>query len=123
MTLAGLWHFHPSLMPVYKTIMPRYLPAHEFLILLSGIIEAGVGILFIFPKYVDLAAWGTIATLIAIYPANFTWITDPQVRRKMKISLGFAYFRALLQLAFCFWAYQLTTLPLSTVIADILNRF
>jgi len=40
------------------------------LVLLSGICEVLLGILLLVPKYSSLAAWGIVALLIAVFPAN-----------------------------------------------------
>lgn len=65
---AGLNHFlNPDF---YLRIMPPYLPWHLFLVYLSGIFEIVLGILLIIPKFTRFAAWGLIALLIAVFPAN-----------------------------------------------------
>jgi uncharacterized membrane protein len=65
---AGINHFyHPQ---AYLRIMPPYLPWPMFLQYLAGFIEIVLGLLLLFPKYTRLAAWGVIALLIAVYPAN-----------------------------------------------------
>jgi uncharacterized membrane protein len=65
---AGINHFlNPQF---YLKIMPPYLPAHLFLIYASGFFEIALGILLLIPKHQTLAAWGLIALLIAVFPAN-----------------------------------------------------
>jgi len=66
--LAGIGHF---LAPgKYEQIMPPYLPWHRPLVLVSGMFEIGLGILLLVPAFSRLAAWGLIALLTAIFPAN-----------------------------------------------------
>ena len=66
--LAGANHFfNPEF---YLKIMPPYLPAHLFLVWLSGAIEMFLGVLLLIPKFSRPAAWGLIALLIAVFPAN-----------------------------------------------------
>ena len=66
--LAGSMHFlRPK---VYLRIMPPYLPAPALLVQLSGIAEIVVGILLLIPATRVLGAWGVIALLIAVFPAN-----------------------------------------------------
>ena len=66
--LAGLNHFvNPAF---YLRIMPPYLPWHTFLVYLSGFFEIALGLLVIVPKLTRIAAWGLIALLIAVFPAN-----------------------------------------------------
>src|SRR5262249_17312208 len=66
--LASVPHF---LAPgAYLPMMPDYLPAHAELVFLSGVAEALCGLGLLLPPPPRLAAWATIALLIAIFPAN-----------------------------------------------------
>ena len=40
------------------------------MVFVSGLIEVILGILLLVPRYSSLAAWGIIALLIAVFPAN-----------------------------------------------------
>jgi len=72
--LAGINHF---VMPrFYIRIMPRYIPFHRFMVVASGFAEIGLGILLLIPAYKSWAAWGIIALLIAIFPANIHHLTS-----------------------------------------------
>ncbi len=65
---GGVFHFiKPKL---YLSIMPPYLPWHLALVYLSGVAEVILGLLLLFPSTQALAAWGLIALLIAVFPAN-----------------------------------------------------
>lgn len=65
---AGANHF---LSPdFYVQIMPPYLPWHLELVWLSGIAEIVCGIGVLFPQTRVMAAWATIALLVAVFPAN-----------------------------------------------------
>ncbi len=65
---AGTLHFlRPDL---YLKIMPPYLPWHRTLVLLSGAIEIALGVLLLVPGTSQIAAWGLIALLVAVFPAN-----------------------------------------------------
>lgn len=66
--LAGINHFWHS--DIYVAIMPPYLPWHREMVFLSGIAEVGLGILLLVPRWSRWAAWGLIALLIAVFPAN-----------------------------------------------------
>jgi uncharacterized membrane protein len=66
--LAGANHFRSP--DVYLKIMPPYLPFHRPLVLLSGFFEIALGALLLVPQVSWLAAWGLIALLIAVFPAN-----------------------------------------------------
>ena len=66
--VAGANHFRSPGM--YMKIMPPYLPFHRPLVLISGVFEIVLGALLLVPQVSWLAAWGLIALLIAIFPAN-----------------------------------------------------
>lgn len=66
--LAGLNHFIN--VDFYLNIMPPYLPWHLALVYISGLFEIGLGILLLVPRFTAVAAWGLIALLIAVFPAN-----------------------------------------------------
>ncbi len=66
--IAGVSHFVGT--GFFLKIMPPYLPFHLTLVLVSGLIEIILGILLFVPRYSSLAAWGIIALLIAVFPAN-----------------------------------------------------
>ncbi len=65
---AGVNHFlDPGF---YVRIMPPYLPWHGELVFLSGVAEVLLGIAVLVPRTRILAAWGIIALLFAVFPAN-----------------------------------------------------
>lgn len=65
---AGTLHFvRPEF---YVKIMPPYLPWHLGLVYLSGIGEIVLGLLLLVSRFSRLAAWGIVALLIAVFPAN-----------------------------------------------------
>ena len=65
---AGTMHFiNPDF---YLKIMPPYLPLHRELVCLSGICEIVLGLILLVGRFSQLAAWGIIALLIAVFPAN-----------------------------------------------------
>lgn len=66
--LAGINHFISA--DFYLRMMPPVLPLPLFLIYLSGVFEIALGILLLIPRFSRLAAWGSIALLIAVFPAN-----------------------------------------------------
>lgn len=69
LVVAGTLHF--ILPDVYLRIMPPYLPWPLGLVYLSGAFELALGLLLLVPRYSCWAAWGIIALLIAVFPANF----------------------------------------------------
>src|ERR1700677_231028 len=66
--LAGANHFRVP--DWYMKIMPPYLPFHRPLVLISGVFEIALGAVLLVPRVSWLAAWGLIALLVAIFPAN-----------------------------------------------------
>ena len=54
----------------YLAIIPPGLPNPEWLNLLSGLAEIVLGVYVLEPRVRVLAAWGIIALLIAVFPAN-----------------------------------------------------
>ncbi len=72
--LAGILHFVKPRM--YMAIMPPYIPAPYAMVLLSGVAEVVVGVGLLFPATRHLAAWGLIALLVAVFPANLYMATS-----------------------------------------------
>jgi len=72
--VAGVLHF---LVPeLYVQIVPPFLPAPLALVYLSGLAEVAVGIGLLVPQTRRYAAWGTIALLVAVFPANVYMATS-----------------------------------------------
>ncbi len=66
--LAGINHFRDP--DFYLPMMPDYLPAHFLLVQLSGVAEIALGLGVWIKPLRRWAAWGVIALLIAVFPAN-----------------------------------------------------
>ena len=54
----------------YRGIMPAYLPAHDALILWSGVAELAGGAGLLVRRTRRVAAFGLLALLVAVFPAN-----------------------------------------------------
>jgi uncharacterized membrane protein len=66
--LAGFNHLlNPQF---YLPIIPPGLPNPEWLNLMSGLAEIVLGVFVLEPRVRFLAAWGIIALLVAVFPAN-----------------------------------------------------
>lgn len=98
--MGGVMHFVAS--KFYLRIMPRYIPYHNALVVISGVIEIVLGILLLFPAYRVLAAWGIIALLIAIFPANVNHLTSAKPGKGPP--LWVLYLRLPLQGVLIWWA-------------------
>ena len=65
---AGVLHLaRPAL---YRPIMPPYLPAHDALILASGVAEIAGGVGLLIPRTRRAAGIGLLLLLAAVLPAN-----------------------------------------------------
>jgi len=84
-------------------MMPPYLPAHLFLIYLSGFLEIGCGIALLLPKFSKRAAWGIILLLLAIFPANIYMAMNPQIFPDINPLI--LYLRLPLQFVLIGWAF------------------
>ncbi len=100
--LAGINHFINA--DFYLKMMPPVLPAHLFLIRLSGVFEIALGVLLLIPKFTRLAAYGLIALLVAVFPANVYMAMNAEIFPEF--SLRALYLRLPLQIiliALAFW--------------------
>lgn len=99
--LAGLNHFiNPA---IYQKIMPPYLPWSLFLVYLSGFFEIALGVMLPVPALTRIAAWGLIALLIAVFPANIHMAINPELYPEINpLAL---WLRLPLQAVLMAWAY------------------
>ena len=102
--LAGANHFINP--PFYLKMMPPILPAHLFLVYLSGVFEILFGVMLLIPRFQKLAAWCLIALLIAVFPANIYMAMNPQIFPEF--STNALYIRLLIQFVLIGWAFWLT---------------
>jgi uncharacterized membrane protein len=100
---GGVGHFVAT--DVYMRIMPPYLPYHRALVLLSGIFEAVLGILLLVPTTTRPAAWGLIALLVAVFPANVYMFQHPE---RFPLPPTLLLLRLPLQVVLILWAYAYT---------------
>lgn len=101
---AGMNHFiNPGF---YLRMMPPFLPAPLFLINLSGVFEIALGVLLLVPRFSRFAAFGLIALLIAVFPANIYMTLHPQLFSEFSPTALYA--RLPLQLLLIGWAYWYT---------------
>jgi uncharacterized membrane protein len=101
---AGVNHFaHPEF---YLRIMPPYLPWPSALHLIAGFFEAVFGILLLIPRYQVWAAWGLVALLFAVYPANIHMAVNHQLYPEFPMI--FHWIRLPLQFVMIAWAWWYT---------------
>ncbi len=72
--VAGVLHFVKT--PMYVSIMPPYLPHPAGLVLASGAAEIAGGLGILVERTRRAAAWGLVALLVAVFPANVTMIQE-----------------------------------------------
>jgi uncharacterized membrane protein len=103
---AGILHF---LIPqVYLKIMPPYLPWHLPLLYISGAAEVLGGIGLIVPSTRHFAAWGLVALLIAVMPANIYMATAHIPAPGIMGESWAQWLRLPLQLPLIYWAWFYT---------------
>lgn len=73
---AGVLHFVRPRM--YEAIMPDYLPAHRELVLASGAAEMAGGLALLHPRTRRAGSLISIATLVAVFPANVHMTLNPE---------------------------------------------
>ena len=106
--VAGVGHFlNPEM---FVKIVPPYLPAPKLLILLSGVFEIALGVLLLVPRVSRLAAWGIVALLVAVFPANVYMF---QHAESFEIPRWVLFVRLPLQGLLIYWAYRYTKRPAS----------
>ena len=71
---AGVMHFVAP--KVYARIVPPQFPKSVALVYLSGIAEIGLGVGVLLRRTRQQSAWGLIALLIAVFPANVHMATS-----------------------------------------------
>ena len=87
----------------YVSIMPTYVPWHPQLVLVSGVAETALGGLLLFRRWTVWAAWGLIALLVAVFPANVHMAQHPELYPS--ISPMLLWLRLPLQAVFIAWAW------------------
>ena len=103
--LSGVNHFLNQ--SFYVEIVPPYLPWHLLLVYLSGVLEIILGSLLLVPKFTRAAAWGMIALLIAVFPANIHMAINHDLFPEF--SSATLWLRLPLQFVLIAWAYWNTS--------------
>jgi len=106
MVVAGVNHF---LRPDdYVAMMPGYLPAPLELVYLSGVAEILGGLGLILERTRRAAAWGLIALLVAVFPANLNMAVHHLPLAGRPLPTWALWGRLPLQLVLIAWAYWYT---------------
>ena len=100
--VAGSLHFlRPGM---YTGIIPSYLPYPLTLVYISGLAEIVLGLLLLNRKTKKLAAWGIMALLVAVFPANVQMLLN--YSRDQHPFLWIAVLRLPLQVILIWWAWR-----------------
>lgn len=107
--IAGSLHFIAP--QVYLRIVPPSLPAPLAMVYLSGAAEILGGIGLLFPATRQAAAWGLVALLIAVLPANIYMATAHLPAPGIMGQSWAQWLRIPLQVPLIYWAWLYTRLP------------
>jgi uncharacterized membrane protein len=99
--VAGMLHFIKP--DAYLKIMPPYLPWHVAMVSASGGLEILGGLGLLVPQMRRAAAWGLVALLIAVFPANVHMATNPIDAGAASIAPVLRWGRLPLQLILVWW--------------------
>jgi len=102
--LAGVNHFVSP--RFYLRIMPPWLPAHEAMNAASGAAEilGGAALMSSSPRLRRFGGWFSIATLLAVFPANVHMAQHPEDYPEIPGGAQALYARLPLQAVFIAWA-------------------
>ncbi len=103
---AGVYHFvNPRF---FLNIVPTYIPLkyHSLLVQVSGVFEMLFGAMLFFEPTRSFGAWGLIALLIAVFPANIQ-MSVTFWQKKHPLFWG-TIARLPLQIALIWWAWTFT---------------
>jgi uncharacterized membrane protein len=108
---AGIGHFTTP--GFFRQIVPPVLPAPGLIVALSGVAEIVLGALVMVPATRRMAAWGIIALLVAVYPANIYQalynpiLVDPPAWMGQPSQMAL-WLRLPMQFVLLYWAWRYT---------------
>lgn len=89
----------------YLAIMPPFLPWPAALVALSGAAEIAGGLGVLLPWSRRAAAWGLIALLVAVFPANLQAIASGMSFDGWRVPVWLLWLRLPFQALFIAWVY------------------
>ncbi len=98
---AGVLHF--VIPRTYEAIIPDYLPAQRELVYASGVAEIAGGAMILHPRTRRAGMWFSIATLLAVFPANVHMALQPD---RYDVSPALLWARLPLQALLIAWAWS-----------------
>ena len=100
LVFAGIMHFvRPEF---FLKIVPPYLPFPMGLVLISGAFEIMLGASLWIPRLSRIAAWGVIALMLAVFPANIYLFQHQEILPAPPLV---HLLRLPMQAVFILWAY------------------
>lgn len=105
MATAGVMHFVAP--KPFVQIVPAWLPAPLLLVYISGFFEIIGAIGLLIPFTQRAAAWGLVALLIAVFPANINMAVNELPLGDTVYPIG-NWVRLPLQFVLIAWAYWMT---------------
>lgn len=113
----GLLHFiRPE---PFEAIVPPFLPWARAIVYLSGVAEIALGVGVLVPRTRRLAAWGLIALLVAVFPANLYHAFGDVQLASMQAPLVYHVIRLPMQLVLIAWAWWHTRPELPAAPLDL----
>lgn len=100
---AGVMHFVKPRW--YERIMPPYVPAHRELVYASGVAEIAGGLATLHPATRRAGSLWSIATLLAVYPANVHMALNAEDFDDVPGGEATLWARLPVQALFIAWAY------------------
>lgn len=97
--LGGVNHFRKP--KIYERIIPPFLPAHNSLVLISGILEMLFGFMLITEENQSFGAWGLIILLVLFIPIHIYMLQDEKA--SLKLPKWALIVRLPLQAALIYW--------------------
>ena len=101
--VAGIKHFQNP--DFYRRIVPPSFPLPAVLVAVSGFFEIVGGLGLLVPRLRRIAAWGLIALLVAVFPANIYMALHPEVSADLHIATWLLWVRLPLQFAAIAWVW------------------
>jgi uncharacterized membrane protein len=98
--ILGIIHFTHT--GFYRPLMPKFLPAHNALILWSGVAEIVLGLGIFFPNTRAISLIGIIA-MLAVFLLVHVNMLFPENR--LGVSLWLLWLRLIIQFVLMYWAY------------------
>lgn len=100
--VAGVGHFRSP--EPFMAIMPPQLPFPRELVLISGACEIAGGVGVLVPRTRKWAAWGLVALLVAVFPANVYAVFHGMSFGDAPLPKWMLWARLPLQLPLIWWA-------------------